>query len=190
MTRGDVRPVNRAIPTIAICGFLATTVICVFGVFQPVQWNTDARFLTYPEPTQPVGAFWMQDGSIRVQYCFMPSGKASQFWLDNWSLLGMGVSRRSGAPTCYQLYCPQWSPPVLLALLVGLRWNQRLRRARDQMVEGSCCRRCQYLLRGNTSGVCPECGTPVHEIAPIEARTRNGTTQATEAAGKTSRGRW
>jgi uncharacterized paraquat-inducible protein A len=27
------------------------------------------------------------------------------------------------------------------------------------------CRQCRYILTGNTSGICPECGTPVSEAA-------------------------
>src|SRR5215469_489049 len=35
------------------------------------------------------------------------------------------------------------------------------RRQRELRAEGGCCLKCGYDLHGNTSGVCPECGTPV-----------------------------
>lgn len=59
------------------------------------------------------------------------------------------------------LMMPDW-----LVILVGAvlpawcltRWVQRFRRRRQNH-----CSVCSYNLTGNTSGICPECGTPVPE---------------------------
>lgn len=53
------------------------------------------------------------------------------------------------------LLLPLWIPCLLVIGMSGL-WYWRIRRFK----EGSC-RHCQYDLTGNTSGVCPECGTPI-----------------------------
>jgi len=45
--------------------------------------------------------------------------------------------------------------PLIVAASVVMKHRARLR--------AGCCHRCGYNLTGNTSGVCPECGTPVTE---------------------------
>ncbi len=59
---------------------------------------------------------------------------------------------------------PFWIPFALLSLVTGLIW-WRVRGPAGR------CRNCNYDLTGNTSGVCPECGTPVqeHEAAGNES---------------------
>src|SRR5262245_33607746 len=53
------------------------------------------------------------------------------------------------------LTIPLWLPFVLIAIPTALlSWLDRRR-----VVTGKC-RKCAYDLTGNTSGVCPECGTP------------------------------
>jgi hypothetical protein len=59
----------------------------------------------------------------------------------------------------WQLIFPAWSllmvASIPLAMLFALALAQRRRKQRGL------CAVCGYDLRGNTSGVCPECGTPV-----------------------------
>ncbi|MFN0135001.1 MAG: hypothetical protein ACKVS9_02670 [Phycisphaerae bacterium] len=52
-------------------------------------------------------------------------------------------------------------PAALVALLAW--WRFRLLRRRS--LAGHC-PKCSYNLTGNTSGVCPECGTPIHAPRP------------------------
>jgi Flp pilus assembly protein TadB len=47
-----------------------------------------------------------------------------------------------------------------LALAPFIRQGYRQERRADRLKSGRCLA-CGYSLRGNTSGVCPECGTPV-----------------------------
>jgi hypothetical protein len=55
---------------------------------------------------------------------------------------------------------PLWMPVLALSVLPFVRVLQGFRRVRS-----GCCLTCGYSLTGNTSGVCPECGTPVPQKA-------------------------
>ena len=56
----------------------------------------------------------------------------------------------------------------LLPLLWMALWTMRRRVAQRRALRGVC-RHCSYDLTGNTSGVCPECGTPVAQKAEAHA---------------------
>jgi hypothetical protein len=61
----------------------------------------------------------------------------------------------------YYFGAPHWLIALLLAILPAIwtvRKATRLRRAIR-----NCCTACGYNLRGNTSGICPECGAPVYQ---------------------------
>jgi hypothetical protein len=60
------------------------------------------------------------------------------------------------------LVFPTWIPPLLLWLLPAWWFPRRWREVRTRYrAARNVCARCAYDLRGNTSGVCPECGTAV-----------------------------
>jgi hypothetical protein len=54
---------------------------------------------------------------------------------------------------------PYWVPSLLFSIF-PVCWVIRTHRRRRQVRLGVC-RTCSYNLTGNTSGVCPECGTPL-----------------------------
>jgi len=57
------------------------------------------------------------------------------------------------------IHVPQWALFLLFAIPTAyLWWTGR------PSSEGLC-RSCRYNLTGNTSGICPECGTPIPEEA-------------------------
>ena len=58
-------------------------------------------------------------------------------------------------PSYYWVALPFWFPFVVLLIPTLLLWRRDRRKPRP----GSC-RRCDYDLTGNTTGRCPECGTP------------------------------
>jgi len=55
----------------------------------------------------------------------------------------------------YYFHLPLWIPFCLLAFALSFaKW-------RGHRAKQGHCRKCRYNLMGNTSGVCPECGTPI-----------------------------
>jgi hypothetical protein len=71
-------------------------------------------------------------------------------------------------------YHPPGVPHAVVACVLALlpahrftRWRAR-RRAKRQAEQGLCFN-CSYNLAGNTSGVCPECGTPTVIKKPLGA---------------------
>lgn len=67
------------------------------------------------------------------------------------SIFGSGAL---GVPGLWALWIPVWLLIVLPA--IPLSWLLLRRRP----IPPGHCRKCSYDLRGNVSGVCPECGTP------------------------------
>jgi hypothetical protein len=78
--------------------------------------------------------------------------------------------RRSPEQTVAFLFVPFWIPALLLAAWPLLGWARpawiRHRRRRPGL-----CLYCGYDLTGNTSGRCPECGSPVAARAPENIST-------------------
>ena len=70
------------------------------------------------------------------------------------NLLGFSVDSEPGF---FYITAPCWFP-VLLTVVCPLVWMIRHRSKRSEL-EGARCTKCGYNLSGNTSGVCPECGT-------------------------------
>jgi hypothetical protein len=68
----------------------------------------------------------------------------------------------------YAARVPLWEPIALLSIWpICFLFVAFLRRRRGKA--GSC-RKCGYSLTGNTSGVCPECGTRVSSASDVPAR--------------------
>ncbi len=76
---------------------------------------------------------------------------------------GMFVHGRAGGGPFWRLMVTWWLL-CLLFLVFPLIWVVTLRVSRRRMA-GLPCPQCSYDLTGNTSGVCPECGTPVSPVA-------------------------
>ena len=54
---------------------------------------------------------------------------------------------------------------IVVGQISARRMAERLsRRAKDRRIMRGCCAVCGYDLRGNTTGVCPECGEPVEKV--------------------------
>ena len=80
-----------------------------------------------------------------------------------WRFLGFDTNRIAdnweGAPVTNEVLIPFWFLTLLFAIFPAARLMHRFRRVLRRHT-GSC-PTCSYSLTGNTSGVCPECGTPV-----------------------------
>jgi hypothetical protein len=90
---------------------------------------------------------------------------------------GLSVRRTAGPGDAYWLHgnrllvaawMPYWSLVALTAMLPVVRGFRMVRRRRNARPVGHC-RVCDYDLRGNVSGVCPECGSRVQMTAPAGA---------------------
>ena len=68
----------------------------------------------------------------------------------------------------YTIVIPMWLPVIALLLLPVLSAAMFVRKRSRR--SGSGCIRCHYNLTGNTSGVCPECGTPISKNSGISGR--------------------
>ena len=84
----------------------------------------------------------------------------------NWELAGFGyrwVHVRT-ADDAYDIWVPFWSI-VMMFLIIPIYGLGRslMRNGYNQ------CRTCGYDLTGNTSGTCPECGTPVPSKSEVIA---------------------
>jgi rubrerythrin len=70
-------------------------------------------------------------------------------------------------PHCAE--CGSFVPPDYLAAIHRSRKSKRRLRSAQTKREGSC-RNCGHSSAGNTSGVCPECGTAVASVPDVPAR--------------------
>ena len=79
-------------------------------------------------------------------------------------VLGFALSRDpvGGQP---EIVIPLWAFPLAFAIAPGIWGVLAYRRFRPK----GHCAACSYDLTGNTSGVCPECGTPVTVQAEVGA---------------------
>jgi len=113
----------------------------------PRQWE-----LRSIDPNSPAGI------SIHQEF----TGTQSPDW---WNQMGFfAVSHDEwygGEPSSRTLFeAPHWSVALIL-LLPGLPLLIRVARSFRKLPTGPTCTKCHYNLTGNTSGVCPECGSPV-----------------------------
>jgi hypothetical protein len=58
-----------------------------------------------------------------------------------------------------QVEFPLWPPVLLISIIVS--WELFLRKTWRSWRFPNSCERCLYNLTGNTSDICPECGTPI-----------------------------
>lgn len=123
-----------------------------------------------PLPTTLVSASWPKS-----RHCFVWRHLGFDImWGENVSYIdysgGGDLALRPYAKILYdaQTYfveVPCWAMVAGLMLMPLLRLRSYLLARRAQRLIG-CCPRCEYNLTGNSSGVCPECGTPTTQEHP------------------------
>ena len=112
-------------------------------------WNHER-----PRPWNRMGITWGEqpDGLVKMSIQFRPG---------QGSVLEATVARLVAVPY-WLLFCVTACTPLIQA---G-RWVAR--HWRRSLLAGLCSS-CGYNLTGNTSGICPECGTPIDEAARAKA---------------------
>lgn len=95
--------------------------------------------------------YWRIDGTHAEGSLMRIDGRWTYYGFSDWETMWTPTIPRNG------MLLPLWIP-VLLLLITAVRpvWRARLRAKRTARGE---CLSCGYCLTGNTSGVCPECGT-------------------------------
>jgi hypothetical protein len=90
------------------------------------------------------------DGAVlvRQQPCSLPQDGPSFVYEIRAPILDVAIPSDTVIPICLFI------PIALIATMMV--WRRSLRRPPPGF-----CRRCDYDLRGNTSGLCPECGEPI-----------------------------
>ncbi len=94
------------------------------------------------------GRGWYVDSLPPIHREAGPTWTPSYFKLSSVLALGSGKEVAS-------VFIPLWMLEVPLLAALGLIWMRRRRSKRNG------CQQCGYNLTGNTSGICPECGTAI-----------------------------
>src|ERR1043166_984271 len=69
---------------------------------------------------------------------------------------GIRLPSRHSAFTIDVFFLPFWLPFVIVVIPTAILWHRHRRR-----IPPGHCAYCNYNLTGNTTGICPECGTPI-----------------------------
>ena len=91
-------------------------------------------------------------------------GNEQRKWGFAWSHFESGRAGNRPRSYSYLLVVPLWSLQAVF-LTVPTLWTWRTLKRR-RLIRQGCCRKCGYNLTGNTSGICPECGTPLRANTP------------------------
>jgi hypothetical protein len=109
------------------------------------EWWVDAQ------PLSPLWLARIKRESIRLRSI----GQGRSHRTDVWHVRDPKHIQAGGAVMPVTRYIlPLWIPFILVAVPTVLLWR------RDRRIPPGHCRKCRYDLTGNTSGICPECGTP------------------------------
>ena len=123
---------------ISLASFVLLTVVCIASCWVSVGYSTQTTAVGIG-----VGAVWGGDsyGLLGGFYCHF----------GGWSLVW--VLPHFVWNIQHEVAIPLWIPALLAGVPTFIFWR------RSRRIPPGHCRACRYDLTGNTSGVCPECGT-------------------------------
>jgi len=125
----------------------------VFSIWGQINWVVPVKLRVYLVGFGHQQLYLGQTASTR----FSPVG-----WDINWHANLLPVFFMpflSIINKAWIVYLPLWIPFLLVAFPTAfLFW-------RDRRIPQGHCKKCRYDLTGNTTGVCPECGTKIDEPA-------------------------
>jgi predicted RNA-binding Zn-ribbon protein involved in translation (DUF1610 family) len=148
--------------------FINAALVIAFAAsaIQPLGCSVDLGANTYELGVTHVDRdFWIMAEARSAPGAFIDS-----WTTDGWPRLPGWSSFGSGSRTvCRRLYVPAWMPLLALVAPTAFVWYlDHRRRPRPGH-----CPSCNYNLTGNTSGICPECGTAID----TNARSKTLTTE-------------
>jgi hypothetical protein len=105
---------------------------------------------------------WEIAGGVAGSYDFPAFGMTNGFYIEprstprnGWASLGICLPSHTFRPGAVEFYClPLWLPFLIVVIPAAFLWHHDRRR-----IQPGHCPACNYNLTGNTSGICPECGT-------------------------------
>jgi hypothetical protein len=115
--------------------------------------------------TDSLGSYALVDGTFEWAHFSSTSRSTSPVWNLTWGpcigLLGtrvpygIGLPSIDSVPAAIVIVLPLWVPLIFVAGPTAFLWYRERRR---RFPSGHC-QLCGYNLKGNQSGVCPECGS-------------------------------
>jgi hypothetical protein len=121
-----------------------------------LEWGEMAS-QNYPTPAGWQGTFWPFERATDYYEADLRQGTTFRFRYERWVW-----NDRDLTADVRLITFPYWLPALLLtAPVVAGAVRLRRRRRRARRIRRGLCVSCGYALAGNTSGVCPECGTPL-----------------------------
>jgi hypothetical protein len=121
------------------------------GLFQPDRATADAEW--------PEAVVWSHESRSAIKF-------RDAYGINSF---GFGAGDFGGSGPISEKY--QFVPIAPVSALLGVLpfcWFVRWQRHRTRIARNLCAI-CSYSLTGNTSGVCPECGTPIAGKAEVKA---------------------
>ncbi len=146
------------------------------------KWYTDARVVVVLLHTAVVTTFFAVDYHPSHDTHINPCCWIVDFpAIATWYYLMKATAWVTGIPFD-RLLNSALSQFIAIVFFGGLQWFlvawRHVVYRRPKPAKGNLCRKCQYNLTGNVSGVCPECGTPIDRrdagVTPPPASTPQG----------------
>jgi hypothetical protein len=149
---------------IVLLALLAATI----ALWVRSYWRDDSLYLDWRMESIGVNSaggvitFWRLHGRSHRKKLGWESREPEEYYLVEHRFGQFGFGREptnDPKETGYNLMVPHWSLLLPLSALLLFRVVLLLRSSRSP--SRSACEKCGYNLTGNTSGICPECGTAI-----------------------------
>ena len=144
-----------------LVGIILSSLILMLWILCVPTIQNRSFSVTYVSPTHAYSLSCGMVSSCRfTDPTFEPQTGWTASWakmprlISVWRLYGASPPERQTGIGADMISLPLWIPLLIVAVPTAIVW----RRDRRRMSPGHC-PTCHYNLTGNTSGICPECGT-------------------------------
>ena len=169
-SRGSVTSIHRALKWAGLAICMVTLGVWVISAWRFMGYRGNgysfyffngrlgiSKYVGDPDEIRKLARECLLDGRGRLTWRF-----AGRSWRYLWyAELSRIYTTGSLEPSVgykivhHTIRLPMWLLAALVAIPTGLLWHRVRRVLFDH------CQQCGYNLTGNTSGICPECGTPI-----------------------------